>query len=149
MIEKMQKNAGFCLWDLCKDMERRFSGGRTMVTPDHMAYYATFFLHEENPNHAWFFFLDAKKRLQDTLQITLEEACHSHSAKYIDSHFKNSNYFYIAHRMEASPLKPSPLDTRTNDATSQFFTMQPKYLGMILVSEALDYLYLPPTTDHA
>lgn len=149
MIENMQKNAGFCLWDLCKDMERRFSVGRLMDTPDHMAYYVTFFLHEENPNHAWFFFLDAKKRLQDTLQITLEEACHSHSAKYIVNHFNNSAYFYIAHRMDSSLLKPSALDIHTNTATSQFFIKQPKYLGMILVSEALDYLYLPPATDHA
>lgn len=147
MIEKLQKNTGFGLWDLCIDLEQRYFVDRPMVTPDHMAYYATFFLHEENPDHAWFFFLDAKKRLQETLQITLAEAYHIHSARYIVENFKTAAYFYIAHRMETLTIEPSALDERTHNATSGFFTAQPKYLGMILVSKALDYLYLPPTTD--
>ena len=145
--EKLQKNTGFCLWDLCKDLERRFSIGRPMKTPDHMAYYATFFLHDEEPNHTWFFFLNTRKRLLDTLQVLQKAAIHGKCADYIIENFGNTAYFYIAHRVDTVTLEPTQMDRQMHCAYSQTFQKKPKYLGLILVSASLDYLYLPPNTD--
>lgn len=146
--EKLQKNTGFCLWDLCKDLERRFCADRPLTTPEHMAYYATFFLHDDDPEHTWFFFLDTKKRLQDTLQVLQKAALHIKCADYIMEHRGSNAYFYIAHRMDAVTLEPTKMDRQLHYAYSGTFQDKPKYLGLILVSASLDYLYLPPNTEH-
>lgn len=146
--EKMQKNTGFGLWDLCKDLERRFFTNRPMTAPEHMAYYATFFLHDDNPEHTWFFFLNTRKRLQRTLQVLQKVAGQNACANHIAENFGNTAYFYIARRMETVTLEPTSIDRQMHVNHSQRFQKKPKYLGLILVSASLDYLYLPPDTDY-
>lgn len=142
--ERMQKHTGFRLWDLCIEMERRFSTAMPLKKPDQMAYYATFHLQECDTEHTWIFFLDAEYVLCKALRLLAETVIHSDCADYVWENRDAWSYFYIASISESSIPTPNEIQRRTNYAYSRTFCTHPKYLGMILVSKTMDYLFLPP-----
>lgn len=145
--ECMQKHAGFRLWDLCKEMELRFSRAQSFETPDHMAYYIAFHLHECDMEHTWIYFLDRKYRLYREQKFLQKTVAQRNCAGYICKEADKNSYFYIASVCEnlSSPL--SDLQSSMRNAYSDTFQQKPKYLGMILVTRAMDYRYLPPNPE--
>lgn len=140
----MQKHTGFRLWDLCKEMEKRFSTAQPLETPDHMAYYIAFRLHDCDMEHTWIFFLDRKYKLYKELKLLPKTVALRNCADHIWDNADKYSYFYVASVCEdlSSPL--DEMHSIIQNAYSNAFQKEPKYMGMILVTRAMDYRYLPP-----
>lgn len=145
MNNRLKKNAGFCVWDLCKELEWRFSKEQPMTTPELMAYFSIFHLHGCDTDHAWIFFLDKKYRFCKEQMFLPKVVANRQCAEYIDSNAHAYSYFFIS--FVSDDLVLDEIQHRIHCAYSYSFDENPGYLGMILVTNTMDYKYLPPNTE--
>lgn len=146
--EQMRKHTGFGIRALCAELEQRYALRYPLKTPDQAAYYAVFFLHGKNPQHTWFFFLDHKYKLCHTVQRIPKSMLQSASITYVAHYEKECPFFYIAAICKGSVPAPTEMQRNVHRVYSSYFPdASQKYMGMLLVTETMDYLFLPPYTE--
>lgn len=137
----------FPIRTLFRELELRFSRTNPMPTSAHLGYYLAFLLLDHPIDETWMLLLDARYRLVKSIQCTegiLEIETMLTIPELKD---KRVRYFCLAHTHSEESTEPSGIDRGTHNAISTHYAKDPEYLGCFILNQALDYCFLPPTTQ--